>query len=71
MSRGRVKPPPKEEKAAPRRVVRVTQVNGRGNGNGPPCPDGHGHMYDLNGRWWCAHSAHGGNGKFYKETEVS
>jgi len=28
-------------------------------------------MYDLNGRWWCAHSDHGGNGKFYKETEVS
>jgi len=23
-------------------------------------------MYDLNGRWWCAHSDHGGNGKFYE-----
>ncbi len=37
---------------------------------GMPCPDGHGSLYELNGRLWCAANIHGGNGRFFSLQEV-
>lgn len=49
-------------------------------GNGPVCPvggDAHGRTYDYRQKalreghdWWCGHSAHGGNGRFFTDEEV-
>lgn len=47
-------------------------------GNGPPCPanGSHGRLYSWEGtragtsQWYCPHSDHGGNGKFFTDKEA-
>lgn len=48
-------------------------------GNGPPCPvdpEGHGKTYRVDRalrpehQWWCPHSGHGGNGKYFTDKEA-
>lgn len=46
---------------------------------GPPCPvdpEIHGHLYKWSGKdvdraYWCGHSSHGGNGKFFSYKEAN
>jgi hypothetical protein len=69
MPRGRITPPADAKPKAPRRVSSQRRV-----GNGPPCPhpDNHGYTLFMPGAkkpYWCSHSAHGGNGKFYAAAE--
>jgi hypothetical protein len=66
------KPAPQRDSAPPKpKSTRNTTQQSLG--SGPPCPyEGHGPLYYWSpGKWFCAHSDHGGNGHFYTDKEVN